>query len=31
MPKVEEMTEEWRKDYRQLSDEVDRLKLAQEA
>jgi hypothetical protein len=28
---IEEMAGEWRKDYRRLSDEVDRLKLAQEA
>jgi hypothetical protein len=28
---IEEMVGEWRKDYRRLSDEVDRLKLAQKA
>ena len=28
---IEEMAGKWRKDYRRLSDEVDRLKLAQEA
>ena len=28
---IEEMAGAWRKDYRRLSDEVDRLKLAQEA
>ena len=28
---IEEMAGEWRKDYRRLSDEVDRLKLAREA
>jgi len=28
---IEEMAGEWRKDYRRLSDEVNRLKLAQEA
>ena len=28
---IEEMVEEWRKDYRRLSNEVERLQLAQEA